>query len=99
MAQLETTVYCRWAWDLRHISVSRRTLHSPIYSWSFHLDFFAGSPAKLLSNSTWNPGEIQMDHVEHVDSTHSTYLTQIFQWTPPGLHLDSTWTGGHYTPP
>jgi hypothetical protein len=33
----------------------------------FMWNFFAASPAKLLYNSTWNPGEIQMDHVEHME--------------------------------
>jgi hypothetical protein len=43
----------------------------------------------LQRNSTWNPGEIQMDHVEHMEF-HSLHLpdTDISvdsTWTPPGL--------------
>jgi hypothetical protein len=83
------------------------------WKYEFHLDskwnFFAESPAKLLSISTWNPGGIQvesrwtmwnpdgpcgiqMDHVEHVEF-HSLHLLDT------DISVDSTWTGGLYTPP
>jgi hypothetical protein len=76
-----------------HSVTDLRTLPSPMDSRWNHLEsrwnFFAGSPAKLLSNSTWNPGGIQMVHVEHVEF-HSLHLldTDIsvdFTWTPLGL--------------
>jgi hypothetical protein len=58
------------------LSLFWRTLPSPIESRLFHME------------SRWNPGEIQMDHVEHVEfhSLHPLGTGNfIIQWTPPGL--------------
>jgi len=65
------------------------------FTWKhgFQVEFFCRQPSQIIvqfhMESRWNPGEIQMDHVEHVEF-HSVHLldTDISvdsTWTPPGL--------------
>ena len=80
------------------VEVDERTLHSPIDSWSFHLESTWTHGVHL--ESRWNlfgrePSQIFVYF--HLDSTwippHSTSLYTVFftfPWTPPGLHLDSS---------
>ena len=75
------------------LAVFTRTLHSPIDSWSFHLEStwtpggisLAGSPDKFLSISTWIPPGFLM---ESMDST-PFHITLHSSFHFP---VDSTWT-------
>ena len=43
-------------------------------------------------NSTWSPDEPSGVSGLHLSDTGKTLIFYLIGWTPPGLHLDSTWT-------
>ena len=44
-------------------------------------------------NSKWSPGEPNGVSGLHLLDTGKSLFLCLIGWTPPGLHLDSTWTG------